>query len=730
MALVDDAEARDDDARDDGATTVTTAAHRRTRWIFTAASFLGSFLLFLVQPMAARFLLPLAGGSASLWNTAMVFFQVLLLAGYVYAHLSTTRFGTRQPLTQVALVFVPLAFLPVAIPDAWELTGPSPALWVLGVLAVTVGVPFFALATSSPTLQRWFSLTDHPDAGDPYFLYAAGNVGSVAALAGYPLVVEPVLTLDQQTRLWTLVYVAFVLATAVCAVVVRGTPSDRAAARPLPAAEPVSWARRRRWLVWAFVPSALMLGVTRHLAADVASFPLLWIVPLLLYLTTFIVVFSGRAVREPDRARLVVIAGSVLVAVTMVRRLDALLFVVGTHLVWFFCAALVSHHRLAADRPPPARLTEFYTVISIGGALGGVFASLVAPMIFDSVIEYPIVIVASLLVAARGRRATRVTSPASVGAIGLGVAAAALIYGDHLVAGPAVLAVTGIVSAVALRQTAVVATVVGLGLAAAIAVPPPGVIFQDRSFFGVSRVVARDGHTTLVSGTTAHGHQHADPDRAAIPTTYYAPEGPVGQLLRVVHDRDRVAVIGLGAGALAAYGRSGDRYTFYEIDPVVVDIATDRSLFGYLSDSNAEVEIVLGDGRRGIDESETRFDVVVVDAFSSDAIPTHLLTREAIGLYLDRLDSDGVLAVHVSNRFFDLRPVLGRVAAELGVQARHQLYVPGPGADPVATTASRWVVIGAPATLDAVVGPRWEPLGSDGPLWTDDYSNLLAVLDL
>ncbi len=709
--------------------TASAGSHRRARWLFTVASFLGSFLLFLVQPMAARFLLPLAGGSASLWNTAMVFFQVLLLAGYVYAHVSTTRFGVRQPLTQVVLVLVPLAFLPVAVPDGWVLSGGSPALWVLGVLAVTVGVPFFALATSSPTLQRWFSLTDHPDAADPYFLYSAGNVGSVAALVGYPLAVEPMLTLDQQAGVWALVYVAFVVATSACALVVRRSTSTGATPAEVTPVAPISWVRRRRWVVWAFVPSALMLGVTRHLAADVASFPLLWIVPLLLYLTTFIIVFSGRSQRSPERARLILVAGSIVVAVSMVRRLDALLFVVGAHLVWFFCAALVSHHRLAADRPPPARLTEFYTLISIGGALGGIFASLVAPVVFDSVVEYPIVIVASLLLAGRDDRAGRLADARGLATIGLGVAAAALIYADHLVAGPAVLAVTGLVAAVALRRPVVVATVVGLGLAAAIAVPQPGVIFQDRSFFGVSRVVAGDGHTTLVSGTTAHGHQFADPDLATTPTIYYAPEGPVGQLFQAVDDRDRVAVIGLGAGALAAYGRPGDVYTFYEIDPVVVDIATDPSLFTYLTDSEARVEIVLGDGRTGIDGSEARFDIVVVDAFSSDAIPTHLLTREAIDLYLDRLDPDGVLAVHVSNRFFDLRPVLGRAARELGVEARQQLYVPGTTSDPVSTTASRWVVIGEPAALDAATGSAWDPLGG-GPLWTDDYSNLLAVIDL
>ena len=704
--------------------------HRTTRWVFTAASLLGSFLLFLVQPMVARFLLPIAGGSASLWNTAMVFFQVTLLIGYVYAHFSTTHLGRRQPFSQIALVLVPLAVLPIAVPGEWELGSQTPVLWVLGILTVMVGLPFFVLSTSSPTLQRWFSLTDHPDAADPYFLYAAGNIGSAAALIGYPLLIERSLTLDQQATLWTAVYVMFALATLASAVLLF---RRRAPAFPTPTGETSSpaspsWARRGRWILWAFVPSALMLGVTRHLSADVASFPLLWVLPLFLYLVTFIIVFGPRGDRSPDLARRIVVVGAALVAITMVRQLEQLVFVVGVHLVWFFCAALVSHHRLAADRPEPARLTEFYTLVSVGGALGGIFASLVAPVVFDSVLEYPIAIVLALVVVpgtttTGGRRGLMVGA-----AIALGVLGAVLVYDQADTAGPIVMAIGALIAGLLLQRARIVAVVVGLGLAAAIAVPEPDVIHQDRSFFGVTRVIETGDRTTLVSGTTHHGFQLTDEALATVATAYYAPTGPIGQIMDALDDRDDVGIIGLGAGALASYGRPGDTYTFFEIDPIVIEVAGDPELFTFLSDSAARVEILQGDGRRGVEDAPGELDLLVVDAFSSDAIPTHLITREAIEMYFSRLADDGLVAVHISNRFFDLAPVLGRVADDLGIAAAQQLYAPT-SPDEYAL-ASRWVVLGPAHAVAAVTAGPWAEVPTDGPLWTDDYSNLLAVLDL
>ncbi len=462
--------------------------HRRSgagvRVVFTTASFLGSFLLFLVQPMVARFLLPVVGGSSSLWNTAMVFFQVLLLVGYTYAHYSTTRFGRRQPVTQMVVVALPLVTLPIALPDGWVLGTQTPSIWVLVTLTVMVGLPFFALSTSSPTLQRWFSLTDHPAAEDPYFLYAAGNVGSVLALLGYPLVLERTLSLDQQALFWAGIYVAFVAATVACAVITRRT--DRAVERTSTPAEPIAWARRSRWVLWAFVPSALMIGVTGHLAADVASFPLLWVLPLLLYLTTFVIAFGKNGERRSPVLELAVMLGSIAVAVTIVRRPTGLAVIVGVHLLWFFAAALVAHKRLAADRPSPARLTEFFSLISVGGALGGVFASLVAPVVFDTVLEYPIAIVLVLLVVPRPAEALRRTHPLALLTIALGAVAAFVVYRQLAIA-PVLVAIAALVAARPLRRPELVAAVLGLALMAHVAVPPGNIVFQDRSFFGVSR---------------------------------------------------------------------------------------------------------------------------------------------------------------------------------------------------------------------------------------------------
>ncbi len=704
------------------------APHRSgagVRMLFTTASFLGSFLLFLVQPMVARFLLPVVGGSSSLWNTAMVFFQVLLLVGYTYAHYSTTRFGRRQPVTQVAVVALPLVTLPIALPDGWVLGTQTPSIWVLLTLAVMVGLPFFALSTSSPTLQRWFSLTDHPAADDPYFLYAAGNVGSVLALLGYPLVMERTLSLDQQTRFWAGIYLAFVAATVACAVVTRRT--NRAIERTRAPAEPIAWARRGRWVLWAFVPSALMIGVTGHLAADVASFPLLWVLPLLLYLTTFVIAFGKTSERRSPILDLAVMLGSITVAVTIVRRPAGLAVIVVVHLLWFFAAALVAHKRLAADRPTPARLTEFFSLISVGGALGGVFASLIAPVVFDTVLEYPIAIVLALLVVPQPVEAMRRTHPLALATLALAVLGAFVVY-RQLALAPALVAIAALIAARPLRRPELVAAVLGLALVAHVAVPPSNIVFQDRSFFGVSRVSTTAQRTTLVSGTTVHGYQMAGAEGPTTPTSYYAHSGPVGQIMDAIDDRNSVGVIGLGTGTVATYGRRGDQYVYFEIDPVVIDVATTPELFGFLSESRAAIDIREGDGRQGVAEADESFDILFVDAFSSDAIPVHLITREAIDDYRTHLSANGVIAIHISNRFFDLGPVLGRMADELGLDARAQLHTPEAG-DTVAEK-SRWVVMGPASSVAGVTDDRWSPLPTDGPLWTDDYSNLLAVLDI
>lgn len=704
-----------------------------TAAVFTLTSCVGSSLLFLVQPIVGRLLLPRAGGTVSLWNTAMVFFQAVLLAGYLVAHLGATRLGVaRHRYAHLLLLALPLLVLPLAVPGDWTLDeGTNPIFATLGVLAVMVGLPFLALATSSPTLQRWFAATNHPNAADPYFLYAAGNIGSLASLLAYPLVIERHLGLGAQTRLFLWLYVGFVALTAACALLLPGRADLVAAARlarsaASGAAEVIGWDRRGRWVLWAFVPSALLLGTTRFLTTDIASFPLLWILPLVLYLLSYIVAFGGR---RPEKlvavASKAVAIGVIPLGLTLAGRvpIGVALFL---HLSWLFAAALLAHARLSADRPSAARLTEFYSWISLGGVLGGGFTALVAPLVFTRVWEYPLAIVAA--VALGVSRSTRRGHPVLwLGAfIALGFAAWALADGQVQLA-TVLLAVPPVLAYSWRRSSFVVA--IGLVLFIGTAVASDTVLMRDRSFFGTYAVLeTEDGTHMLQMGTTIHGSQR--PDHPDQPTTYYHPDGPLGDVFAGPRADLNAGLIGLGAGEIAAYGQAGDTFTYFEIDPVVVEIASDPEMFTYLSDTDADVDIVVGDGRLELERSATTFDVLVVDAFSSDAIPVHLLTQEAVATYLDHVTDDGLVMIHISNRYFQLAPTIASIADELGLVARHQSYEPDRAAFDTGAASSSWVAIGRTSAVVDELGPQWTPITELGPLWTDDYSNILNVLDL
>lgn len=698
---------------------------RATVAVFTVASLLGSTLLFLVQPIIGRLLLPRAGGTASLWNTAMVFFQAALLAGYLLAHLGTSVLGVaRHRYAHLALLVLPLAFLPLAVPNDWSLdAGSDPIIATLGVLALMVGVPFLALATSSPTLQRWFAATDHPHADNPYFLYAAGNVGSLTALVAYPVVIERQLGLEAQTRLFAGGYVAFVVCTAAAALLVparRGSVATSISA----SSPPIEWTRRVRWVTWSFVPSALLLGTTRFISTDIASFPLLWILPLVLYLATFIVAFG---VHDPERVTSIagraVVIGAIPLALTFLGRVPIGL-ALGLHLGWLLAAALLAHGRLASDRPPANRVTEFYAWVSLGGVLGGSFVALVAPVVFTRLWEYPLAILGALLLvpAVEGSR-HRLPVVFFAGAT---VAAGAWLHQDAQVQlATLAMATAGLI--VLRRPPVVFAFTMAAVMAVGVGVTGADIVTEDRSFFGTYAVLETDGGgRVLQMGTTIHGSQ--DPERAGRPTTYYHPDGPLGPIFDAPRAPMDAALIGLGAGEIAAYGMVGDHFTFYEIDQVVVDIASDPAYFTYLRDTPADVEIVVGDGRIELERSDTLHDVVVVDAFSSDSIPVHLLTREAIATYLDHLEPEGVLLLHVSNRHFDLAPVVERIGSTLGVSVRMIGYAPDPAAYETGAVPSTWVAVTRSGATIEAIDERWEAVGGDGPLWTDDYSNVLAVL--
>lgn len=757
-------------------------------FLFAATLFVSAALLFWVEPLVAKMLLPLLGGAPAVWNTCLLFFQTLLLAGYAYALFASRRLTTgQQAAAQIVLLAVAALALPVAISASAAETVPregDPALWLLGRLLMTVGLPFFALSALGPLLQKWFSATGHEHARDPYFLYAASNAGSLVALVGFPVALEPLLPLAQQGRVWAFVYAALVLLVAACAVVTwrasrgraggvagefegvadedvgrdgrrdaRGetddSPPGEVASARAGAAETLTAARRLRWVALAFAPSSLMMGVTTYLSTDIASLPLLWVVPLSLYLVTLIIVFARRRL---VRRRLVELA---LPGVALVFALVYLsgatrpaLFLALLHLLFFFVAALMCHGRLADDRPHPARLAEYYLWMSLGGALGGLFNALVAPVVFERVVEYPLaVVLACALLPARNRgaddarreRLLDLGFPVALGVLTalLGVVTRRLGW-ETVESLALVVGVPLVLCYLLRRRPARFALAVGAVMLGGFFWRGLGseTVHAERNFFGTVRVVRDDGEELnwLYHGTTIHGRQSTRLDARCEPLSYYHPKGPLAQVFTAYNAEPpspNVAVVGLGTGTTVAYARPGQRWSFYEINPAVVSLASAPDYFSYLSycTSGVPVEIILGDARlRLADAAPATFGLIVLDAFSSDAIPVHLMTAEALDLYLSRLAPGGLVAYHVSNRTLDLHPVVADLARSRNLSALafndHERL---PGKEP-----SHWVVVARrPEDLAALsTDARWHPLEGDPRrrLWTDDYSNIVTIL--
>ena len=723
--------------------------------VFTASIFLSATLLFSVQPMFTKLVLPLLGGSSSVWNTAMVFFQLSLLGGYIYAHLLSKYFKfSKQVLIHGLVLTFGCLFLPLSIAEGWSPpeTGPQ-AFWLIGLFAVSVGAPFFAISANAPLLQRWFSRTDDKDANDPYFLYSASNAGSLLSLCLYPIVFEPMLRLREQTNLWAMGYVLLIASIFIAGYLatlreVEPTSSKKTEAE----VKPISTVQLLTWIALAFIPSSLMLGVTSHMTHNIASAPFLWIVPLALYLLTFIFAFAKKPI----------ISLKILKYLTPVAIVSALLFGIWLNgnlilsilisLLCYFIIALACHTRLVETRPDADRLTEFYIWMSLGGVLGGAFNALAAPMIFDTVYEYILVLGLAGFVYfefnpdmknMEGRHKL-LAKTMLISALILSVLL--LINTPMMIA----LLFSGLFLVYKLERfssTPKFTMISTICIVATIAHTAPLIgqknVLMDRSFFGILGVDSEETPYGLVHkfshGDTLHNYQFQAADLKKVPLAYYSKGNSFDRGLSFArylkaNGNLNVAMIGLGAGAMACYEQSGDNWVYFEIDPAVVNMANDPKYFSYMQDCSYKSDVRIGDARIKLDRiAANSQDYIIIDAFSSDSVPAHLLTVEAMKLYRSRLKPNGLLFFHTSNRVMDVSSVVSTLAKNAGLGSRYiemtsfpeSLY---PGYD----SKSSAVLVGSQSQMQKAeeFDSNWQLRlpSPDVGLWSDDYSHVIGTL--
>jgi len=732
-------------------------ALRAAPWLYAATIFLSALLLFAVQPMFAKMVLPKLGGAPTVWSVAMVFFQSALLAGYAYAHLLVRRLSLGiGALIHLAVLAAAAAALPIGI--AQHFGNPPTAgieLWLIALFATSIGLPFAALSASAPLLQGWFAATDHPQARNPYVLYAASNLGSFAALIAYPALVEPLLPLRDQAALWSVgfAFVAVLIAAASLFIARRSSAHVTVELVNAPSARD-----RLLWMTLSAIPAGLVIAVTTYVTTDIAAAPFLWVLPLAFYLLTFVAVFRERPwLSHQTVVRLVPILVAPLAISLLGRDKVFWLAMAGVNLLAFFLLALLCHGELYRRRPAPVRLTEFYLWVSLGGVIGGMFAALVAPHVFSRVYEYPILIAAAVLVLpglfAGGMRRTL----AEAGPV-LALAALALLIGftvdirlpaaAELPVQIALVALAAVMLLQRQRSARFFALVVLAFVVTELWQPGFNRIETARSFFGVHQVVeTADGrHRLLYHGSTLHGAERIDerdaPSRDATsnirpePLTYFYFGGPISQSIEAVRavrgGLARVAVVGLGTGSLACHKRDNEDWTFFEIDPEVVRIARDPRLFTFLSVCAPALPVVVGDARLTLTASTQLYDLIVLDAFSSDAIPVHLLTREAMAGYLTRLQPAGALVLHISNRHMELGSVVAAVAAGAGlVTYLKEDDRPDTALIDYKMNALVAALARSPADLGALPRlPGWREVKPDARIaaWTDDYSDIFGAI--
>jgi len=676
---------------------------------FAVTTLVSAFLVFQVQPVISKTVLPWFGGSPAVWTTCMLFFQVLLFGGYAYAHLITRYLTPRfQGVIHFTLLAAALLVLPITPAAAWKPTGSEePVTHILLILLMNVGLPYFILSATGPLIQAWFSLdqTRH----SPYRLYALSNVGSLAALLTYPFLVEPMLTTHNQGRIWSVGFCVFALVCSYLAARLWSvrSPDEAIVAEECEPSPAPTWRALTIWLLLPALASVLLLATTNHVCQDVAVIPFLWVAPLSLYLLTFIICFDRE--QWYSRTWTVGLAIVSLIALSVLLRYvegSSLLVEIGMYFAVMFLVCMVCHGELARSKPSPRYLTKFYLMSSAGGALGGLLVALICPLVFSTNLEFHIALIAGTALSlfiflCEAQRTWLNATPKRKGIAWLGGFAVILF-----------------VSCLHLDNLASTA------------------YLMERNFYGILRVErpANSGGTSLVHGRTVHGFQFDDPEWKRRPTTYYSYGSGIGRTLHLKKSVAplRIGAIGLGTGTVACYGQVGDLYRFYEINPAMVIIANEQ--FSFLRDSQAKVEIVMGDARLSLErEPNQNFDVLILDAFSSDAVPTHLLTREAFDVYNRHLKPDGIIAVHVSSRHLRLAPVVARLAEHLGMDC---VQVNNPIDPQRAVLAAEWMLMTRDpdfrhhAVIEPVAILFDDQPGHDVPLWTDQYNNLFQIMKI
>ncbi|NUN12012.1 MAG: fused MFS/spermidine synthase [Myxococcales bacterium] len=705
--------------------------------IFAAATLCSASLLFVAQPMVGKLILPHLGGGPAVWTSCMLFFQTVLLAGYLCAHLVSL---INKPVIQLGLYILLLGAaaltLPIGLPETLPDAVDSPAIRTIQFAAMGIGLPFFVLSMASPLLQFWFARSRLPGSGNPYGIYIASNIGSLLALVGYPVVIEPLWPMSSQTIGWTWMGLVFAILALTCGVLALRYPATVMPTNgetPTVVEEPTlsnRWVQRFSWLVFSFVPSTLMLGTTHHLTSNIAPVPMFWTVPLAIYLLTFIVAFSAVSrVVSLFSAMLVAPLSAIVGWLIWSETPSPMGWISAAHLVLLWSGCMACHGRLWARRPKADRLTEFYLFLSIGGALGGVFNTVVAPQIFVNLTEYTIAIALCCFFGGLRLGALRLPkkSPNQTN--------------RRLVQSRRIQYLAGLVLFVLAPIAAGVDQLLMPLLPSVHHADDRTLLYAERTFFGIYKVQQKksgSGHWhELWHGRTLHGMQYDQPPWSLAPTTYYFRSGPAGDIFSEMLSRPQfqhAALVGLGAGTVATYAAENTHFTFFELDPAVVRIAQDPKLFTYITDSRGKVDVVTGDARITMQNvPDAQFDLIMLDAFGSDAIPVHLITREAIELYLRKLKPHGLIAFHTTNWYLDLEPVLAAVSYQLGLVslARRDFGELTSEDLRLAKYKSGWAILTrTPEDFGALAGNAlWTPLISRERFrpWTDDYSDLLEV---